>query len=428
LGAADYITKPFTPEEITNALRRIMARSQPPPAQEAIPSAAESLRAEEFLFFDETWLQLASDGSALIGAVLPGLRGVAVQEVRLPRIGEVVYQGLPLAALVAAGKPLALLPTPVSGVVGGVNELLLRDPGALLRDPCGSGWIACVCTTRAEEELGRCKPRRVILVNFSPSSADERRQQLAALGCQVQVVANRENLGPALHDADGSLVFLDAASLGAQGPALVAQVNAQAPGVKVVVTAPRGGEGESAYRKQRLFRYAQEPTSETVAEIVDAAFRQQEPQPLRADRPRGPAEPIASITMTNRNGHKVQLLAAAGLLRRNEGLGGLIGRQLLERSMPVTITPGEANLASANLLKAAAACDRLLVLSTKESGQLPGALSRDTKAEVADPAGTSSTKVTMLYVQPDMLGGVGGLDARTTVALADHILREMASY
>jgi hypothetical protein len=268
----------------------------------------------------------------------------------------------------------------------------------------------------------------VILVNFSPSSADERRQQLAALGCQVQVVANRENLGPALHDADGSLVFLDAASLGAQGPALVAQVNAQAPGVKVVVTAPRGGEGESAYRKQRLFRYAQEPTSETVAEIVDAAFRQQEPQPLRADRPRGPAEPIASITMTNRNGHKVQLLAAAGLLRRNEGLGGLIGRQLLERSMPVTITPGEANLASANLLKAAAACDRLLVLSTKESGQLPGALSRDTKAEVADPAGTSSTKVTMLYVQPDMLGGVGGLDARTTVALADHILREMASY
>ena len=228
LGASDYITKPFTPEEITRALHRILARRLP--AQEATPEAAEEpSRGEEFLFFDEVWFQLANDGSAAIGAVLPGLRGAAVKEVRLPRIGEVVYQGLPLAALNVAERPPVIIPAPVSGVVGGVNDLLLRDPEAVLRDPCGTGWIACLCTTRVEEEMGRCKPRRVVLVGSSLPKAEEQRQQFAALGCQVRVVINRDNIGSALGERDGLLV-LDADSLGAQGPSLVAQINAQARG------------------------------------------------------------------------------------------------------------------------------------------------------------------------------------------------------
>jgi hypothetical protein len=44
-----------------------------------------------------------------------------------------------------------------------------------------------------------------------------------------------------------------------------------------------------------------------------------------------------------------------------------------------------------------------------------------------DP-GDAAGKVTTLVVQPDAMGGFAGLDARTTDALADHIVREMAVY
>ncbi|MFC1597835.1 hypothetical protein ACFL5Q_07900, partial [Planctomycetota bacterium] len=42
----------------------------------------------------------------------------------------------------------AVVPSPISGVVDAVNELLASQPSTLFTDPCGKGWIACVCTTR----------------------------------------------------------------------------------------------------------------------------------------------------------------------------------------------------------------------------------------------------------------------------------------
>jgi hypothetical protein len=44
-----------------------------------------------------------------------------------------------------------------------------------------------------------------------------------------------------------------------------------------------------------------------------------------------------------------------------------------------------------------------------------------------DP-GDAINKVTVLTVQPDAMGGLASLDARTTEALADHMVWEMAVY
>ena len=113
---------------------------------------------------------------------------------------------------------------------------------------------------------------------------------------------------------------------------------------------------------------------------------------------------------------------------RNEGLGWQIGQKLLAQMFPVVITPGEANLTPANILKTAAACDRVMVLLARDSGLLPGSLARDTKPEFDVEPGEAAGKVTILAVQPDSLGGFAGLDARTIAALADHIVWDMASY
>ena len=136
-----------------------------------------------------------------------------------------------------------------------------------------------------------------------------------------------------------------------------------------------------------------------------------------AERQKGASEPISSVSITNRNGHHVQLLAAPGLLWRNEGLGHCLGQRLLAQMLPVVMTPGVANLSPSNILKSATAHDRLMVLLAKDSGLLPGSLARDTKPDFGIDPGDAAGKVTTLSVQPDAMGGLAGLDARTTCCL-----------
>ena len=429
LGACDYVTKPFTSEEITRAVQRVLATRRALEAETAAETAGAGEAPTETLFWDEAWFRLEADGSACIGAVLPGLRGAAATSIRLPRIGEAVYQGLPLAGVFVPNKPLLVVPAPISGVVVAVNEQLPQHPGWMRNDPCGEGWIACMCTTRYEEEVGQCKRRRIVLVSADPASSQEQAQKLTALGCQVEQVSDREALSAALRDPEGRAVVLDAASLGEAGPKLAALVNQRAASVRVVVVGAREDAWESAYRKEKIFYYAIEPFADNeIADILAAAFRTQDAQASKIERQKGPSEPISAVSITNRNCHKVQLLASPGLLWRNEGLGSLIGERLLAQMFPVVITPGEANLTPANILKTAASCDRLMVLLARDSGLLPGGLAQDTKPEFGVDPGEAAGKVTTLAVQPDAMGGFAGLDARTSTALADHIVREMASY
>ncbi|MHB9050066.1 MAG: response regulator, partial [Pirellulales bacterium] len=260
LGASDYVTKPFSPEEITRAVQRVVSQTEAARAEDvAVLETQETADPEELLFFDETWFRIERDGSACVGAVLPGLRGTTIKSLRLPRIGEVVCQGLPLASLTTADRPVVAIPSPVSGVVAGINEILPRNPSLLLSDPCGDGWLACVCTTRFEEEAGNCKVRRVVLAHADKPRAEKQRQRLQSLGCQVRMVASADQLAAAVSEPDHAVLLLDAASFGAQGPELVKQVNLQMPSVKVVVMAEAQDQREAAYRKSRILYYAVEP-------------------------------------------------------------------------------------------------------------------------------------------------------------------------
>lgn len=431
LGACDYVTKPFTTEEITWAVRRALSMKEMlfgegEPAGEAVEAEVSP---KPPLFWDEAWARVEIDGSACVGAVLPGLRGTQPTAVRLPRIGEVVYQGLPLAGVVIAdGKAPLVVPSPVSGVVMEVNQTLAQKPSLLVTDPCGEGWIACICTTRHEEE-GNCKPRRLILVNSDPASVSEQSRKLTALGCDVELAADRNSLERALFGNGERPVFFDAASLGTVGPMLVEIVNRRAPQTRVVVFGAASGTAENDYRKHKIFYYAVEPFADNeIADILAAVFRTHEVEVAEGHGRKTPPEPISAISITNRNLHKVQLLAGPGLLWGNEGLGALLSKKLLAKMFPVVITPGESHLTPANILKAAAACDRVMVLLARDSGALPGSLARDTKPEFEVGPGEAAGKITMLTVQPDALGGFALLDARTIAALADHIVWDMASY
>lgn len=430
LGISDYLVKPFSAEELTQAVRRVIALPERETRQATTqpPELADQTGWEaETLFWDEAWFRLESDGSACVGAVVPGLRGAAVKAVRLPRVGELALRGLPLAGIALEDGTSVRIPSPISGVVAGVNDALAQDPSLLLRDPCGEGWIACVCTTRMENEAGACRPRRVILVNAEDRRAEEQQAALTRLGCRVRRVGRPEGLAEALRDRQWPVAILDGCSLGERGPEMVGILNGLAPSVRVVVVAASNDEAEIAYRKHRILYYAVEPfADDEIADILDAAFRVHEHVPGKTDRGKTPSEPVSSIAITGRGGRKVRLLAAAGLLRRDEGLGGHIARKLQERALAPVVAAGEGSIQPADLRRAAATCERLIVLSVKDSGLLPGGLVREGHSGPEVLPAELAGKTTVLAVQPDGVGGLGGLDPRTTAALAEHIVWEMA--
>jgi CheY-like chemotaxis protein/glycine cleavage system H lipoate-binding protein len=425
LGASDYVTKPFTPEEISLAVHRLLHVEKGDAAAEQV--TASPVTKSPFYFYRDAWHQAGEGGVVRVGAMIERCGVTAIESIRLPRIGEVVYRGLPLAAITVPGHAQHSIPAPISGVVVGVNDGLAANPAPLLSDSCGEGWIACISPTRLDEETEGCAPRRVALLSQNPTSAAEQADKLRRLGCDVSVISSADEIEAVRKEADCPVLLFDGSTLGTEGPGIVGAINAQFPAMKIVVFGATDGLLESAYRIRRIFYYAVEPfADDEIADILAAAFQPQPAPPFCLHREF--AQTLGSVNITNRNRMRVRLMAAPGLLRQEEGLGQLLRHKLMQKQFPLESSPSQVDVTPMNILSEVSHCDRLFVLLTQDIGRLPGSMTRDTKAEYIALVGVGADKVTTLLVQPS--GNEASplaFEPGITEALADHLVREMAS-
>jgi CheY-like chemotaxis protein/glycine cleavage system H lipoate-binding protein len=425
LGASDYVTKPFTPEEISGAVRRLLHASQNPAAVAAAPEAPAP--GTPVRFYRNVWFQANHEGSVHAGALVGRPGGGKIESVRLPRIGEVVYQGLPLAAVTVAGKAPQLIPSPVSGVVAFVNDSLAGDPSPLLSDPCGKGWIACICPTRLEGELDKCRVRNVLLMSCDRAAAEKQAAGLKAVGCDVRVLGDPNSLAAAQKGFDANVLLFDAETFGTKGPGVAGDIIAENPSLKIVVVGSADSILETAYRIRRIYYYAIEPFADNeIIDILAGAFA---PPPASSLGSQAEfAQSLGEIAITNRHGTNVRLIAAPGLLRRERGLGLLLRHKLLQERFPLTSSSNETPITPMNLLNAAAHCDRVIVLLPQPHGRLPGSMTRDTKAEYIALVGAGADKVTTFLVEPSDLSKYPlAFEPDVVEALADNLIREMAA-
>ena len=178
LGAAGYVTKPFTPEEITQAVHRFAAQhgvvasgasgTGDAPAAVADPNTSVPTR-----FWHDAWLRQEPNSDYRCGATVAGLQEGDIQQVRLPKIGGVVYQGLPIASLAARDGREHLLLAPATGVVTAVHTELAEHGDWLVSDPCGAGWIAEISATRDEDELPGCPVRGIVVLSADAEVAEQ---------------------------------------------------------------------------------------------------------------------------------------------------------------------------------------------------------------------------------------------------------------
>lgn len=430
LGAADYITKPFTPEEITESVQRLVRPKSAAPvdAPATVNQAAQwTPQAEGLRFWDESWMLPDEDGEMLVGPMIGRSVAADVTAVRLPQMGEVVYQGLPMAGLVMADGTVRTVPAPVSGVVCAVNSALAERPAALADAESRGGWIASITPTRLADEERNCRYRRVLLLNADRASAAEQTRCLGALACQVRGLSDWNDA--AARDLDDTVVVIDSRSFDGRGGEIVERINTLVPSAKIVVVAAADSRWEADYRRRKIFYYAVQPFADgEIVDILDAAFRSQSHAAPKPDVRGGAADCVSRICITNRNGKKVCLLAEGALLQKDLGLGRQVRRKLLDRAFPVETTLGNSNMTPLRVLKATGAYDRVIVLLARDTGRLPGGLLQYNKGEFVGVTGDDAAKVTTFVIQADSAkGSAGKLEERTLAMLAEHVVRHMSA-
>ncbi len=439
LGAAGYVTKPFTPEEITQAVHRFAtqgrtAMSETERAAGASSCVTQPAPSSPIRFWHENWLRQEPNTEYRCGSVLAGLLADDIETVRLPKIGEVVYQGLPMASLTTRGGQAYTICSPLTGVVETVNSQLAEHAEWLVTDPCGAGWIAEICATRDEEELQGCLTRGMLVLSTNADVAEDYMQRLSRVGCQPRAYIGHgagrgwDEMASRLATHHDDVVLMDAASLGADGPKMAAHINVLAPSAKIIVVASPESPWEAAYRAKRIFYYVVEPfENQEIVEVLNSAFAMLAPRRGRDNRS-ATVERIAQINITNRQGDDVTLVATPGMLFRNAGLGAEIRGLIYDRLYPIQTIPGKASVAPRDVLNLAHKCDRVVVLESKEMGRLAGSLVRDQGTELAALGGDAAACVTTLTIQPPGDDPcVDTLDSRLIVQLARHIIDVMAS-
>jgi len=435
LGAVDFIPKPFSPDELLEAVGRLIPLPGSP-AKVAAPAAVAEPKVEveeeraveyskDYRFCDEAWVQKSTYGAARVGAFLSTQDAKALTEVQLPKVGDMVYRGLPIAVLTIAGAQ-RVVPSPISGMIARTNSTLVSNKQAWEK-PCDQAWIAHVKPTDLDVELAATPTRTVVLAAADGAKLDKELELLTSLGCTVETVKTPEGALDALKKAKKALFMIDAASYDGKGPELVKTVNDRYPDVKVVVRGAQGSKHEAAYRANKILYFA--VGSWSVPEMIDVLNSVFGPTLLPATEvapSRKLPNWISKIRIIGRNGKEVNLLASGEILNSHKGLGLQLRDIIFARNYPITFTLGAKDFNVIELIEETDKCDKLILLEAKDAGRIPGSATVIAGSEMLKGMGANEQKVQTVAVQPGPEKSAPLVyDGRTAKGLAEFLLREM---
>ena len=171
-GAMDYIQKPFTEDELTNLVNRLVIRRQArleketaPSIHLVTPSVGESSSRHEinvpagvFVANSHSWVGIHMNGLVRVGVDDFTQKTIGrIDAVELPEQGSTVRRGEPLFTLRRGSRRLAV-PSPLSARVTGLNAALLDRPELIKLKPYELGWV---CTMEPTDLTGDLRELRI---------------------------------------------------------------------------------------------------------------------------------------------------------------------------------------------------------------------------------------------------------------------------
>jgi CheY-like chemotaxis protein len=171
-GAADYVQKPFTEDELVTFANRLLIKRQArleaqrrPTVRVVAPEVAESVGSREycvpggaFVAPGHAWAQVEAAGQVLVGLDDFARKLVdRIERLELPAPGTKVKRGDVLFVLRRGSEQLRVR-APLGGTVASVNPALPHEPRLLLESPYDRGWV---CTLRPSDLAGELPTLRI---------------------------------------------------------------------------------------------------------------------------------------------------------------------------------------------------------------------------------------------------------------------------
>ena len=166
-GAADYVQKPFTPDELTAFARQLLLKRQTRLEAQRLPQVrlvalamADTAAANEFcvpggafLSDGHAWARIESWGHVRIGLDDFARKALGrIDRVELPAKGTTVRRGEPIFTLHRGGTAVRVL-APLSGRVEEANGELLKHPDRIWQSPYDGGWVCLLDAADLTAEL-----------------------------------------------------------------------------------------------------------------------------------------------------------------------------------------------------------------------------------------------------------------------------------
>ncbi len=150
LGAYEYVTKPFTRQELRSVVVRALRTSQP---QEASDRPLEAV-ALVWYIPNHAWVRLEPDGAARVGVARTFAAAVGeIARLELPVAGDLLEQGRACALIHAIDSVQHSFYCPLSGRVVEVNPALADGPRLVESSPEEAGWLFLLSPRQPDKEL-----------------------------------------------------------------------------------------------------------------------------------------------------------------------------------------------------------------------------------------------------------------------------------
>jgi len=435
MGVIDYITKPFEPKEILEPVQKIISAERES-ATKYKDLIGDKIRESNYHFYLSSWFYQMEYNLVRVGGYLPNLSNSYIKSIKLPELGSTVYRGLPLAEVTLGDGAKQIIPSPISGRITVINDLLKHNFYNLEKNLHQKNWIAVMEPEHLELDLKFSETRSILVFSDQGSDENEFFKRISHKGYTTKIACSIKEVLKTLSLEANRVIVMDAKNFGDSGPKYVKKINHASPDTKIVVFNEPNLNLERKYRKNNIFYYGVNPISNNeIVDLLHCAYTDDKNN-ISLKNPHVSSflpNNINKISITNRNGMKVILFAYDEILQHSGGLGYLLTKELHDMEIPLTINHSRFHTSVNDgseiqkIDKEKEKNDRVVILQAGEFNGIPGSISKEVR-EYTNQKSSLNLLINISIQPPSGKNRNFNFDGNTTIALKNLIMNEMVSY
>jgi len=431
LGAADYIPKPFTPDELTISLREALHKR--PVVAEEKDIIEQLIKGEEFIepfiggwdivepvirtdqlgaeikefkydvwaqapfkpaYFSEwTGVRIGKDKTAriVLNDLFFELKG-KVEYIDFPRVGEQIDKNTPCFRIFyksrkTSSTQMEEVCSPVSGKVIELNPLAAKKINIVNDEPFYSGWLIRIVPSKFSTELKELRARKILVADddeiASKSLTEYFKEDIYSIWQSQDLNDLTEGLKKKRYDVAilGKNVHGNAVYNAAK---YIKDIDEDLP--IIVVTDDASINLAKRVREHNIFYYALKPLDlNEIGLVVKNAFIKIETRTQWDQEPRkfDSFQFIKDVKTVSRSGKKIAIIGLGNVFKKEDSIiSQILVDRMKKMHMPINLVLDNRELFRKEIVQYLEKNDKVIIINGIEIGTDPGEVKKYSKLDI----------------------------------------------